>query len=837
MSTPSVVLTFPTELSGGMPALDSGGWVEWLEAHTDPGWRPAEWQPQFWLFTGSVEEPRTSVSLCRTEVCETVVSPRNGYCPLCKEAQKQSALPDEEFARTFVPVRTKTAFGGIREACSVTRDGQRCVRSRHCKGLCALHYVQWRSHTTRRHTGDWYVLAIPYTDVLPCPVPACTLPALYTRGGLCRHHGQRFREYHRTFPDTPAQEWAATQVPYLAPHRFSLAPLPQPLRQEVLFGLQQADPWLRTFEPAQVRRLVRDLAGTTTLISDLSDKQMCPRSTAGVLRVLGRIRTAAKSGFQEYTGTAPDESDALDLRALGQKARAPGGIKRPKTVDLRIIQQLWLRSLLRTWTIQQRPGSDEFARTLRAVELASRALAQRPGTDDPARLRYDDVTAVVEAFRTAPKLDGQLAGWNYRMSIASHFFALIDYGRRSGAADDLSAAFVRDPAAHRIAQEEAGEDEIGKAIPEPVIRQLDAHLHLLGQGRARGQRTLDTSDLQLMYSTLYTLLRDTGRRPNEIVSLPRDCLETRQDQTSLVWHNHKARRHRRRLPITASTAQAIRTWQTRRDQLQPLLPPGGATYLFPVLTHLGTRQHLHTSYLSETLRLWVDAIPALHDEGTDLQGNPLPFDRSLIYAYAFRHSYAQRHADAGTPLDVLCELMDHKSVRTTQRYYTVSLKRKREAVTRLSAHVVDSHGRPSPCSDTSYELRSVAVPYGGCTEPSNVKAGGGSCPIRFQCAGCGYYRPDPSYLAAIEQHINELRADRETARAMDAAEFVITALTAQITAFEQVTDRMRRRLAALPAAEQAEIEEASTVLRKARAGSGHTLLPLAATHASKGGSS
>jgi len=72
---------------------------------------------------------------------------------------------------------------------------------------------------------------------------------------------------------------------------------------------------------------------------------------------------------------------------------------------------------------------------------------------------------------------------------------------------------------------------------------------------------------------------------------------------------------------------------------------------------------------------------------------------------------------------------------------------------------------------------------------------------------------------------------------MDAAEFVITALTAQITAFEQVTDRMRRRLAALPAAEQAEIEEASTVLRKARAGSGHTLLPLAATHASKGGSS
>ncbi|MFF1545071.1 hypothetical protein [Streptomyces sp. NPDC058291] len=61
---------------------------------------------------------------------------------------------------------------------------------------------------------------------------------------------------------------------------------------------------------------------------------------------------------------------------------------------------------------------------------------------------------------------------------------------------------------------------------------------------------------------------------------------------------------------------------------------------------------------------------------------------------------------------------------------------------------------------------------------------------------------------------------------MDAAEFVITAFTAQITAYEQVTDRMQRRLAALPATERQEIEEASAILRKARAGNTHTLLPL-----------
>ena len=112
----------------------------------------------------------------------------------------------------------------------------------------------------------------------------------------------------------------------------------------------------------------------------------------------------------------------------------------------------------------------------------------------------------------------------------------------------------------------------------------------------------------------------------------------------------------------------------------------------------------------------------------------------------------------------------------------------------------------------------MAVPFGNCTEPSNFKTGGGACPIRFQCAGCGFYRPDPSYLPALEQHIASLRADKETARAIGAADYVTTNLTAEIDAFTRVAETMSRRLAELTTEQRTEVEEASRLLRRARAG-------------------
>ena len=173
------------------------------------------------------------------------------------------------------------------------------------------------------------------------------------------------------------------------------------------------------------------------------------------------------------------------------------------------------------------------------------------------------------------------------------------------------------------------------------------------------------------------------------------------------------------------------------------------------------------------------------------------------------------HAPRSRPCAQLTSRPAHAPPHTTRSPIHIDVRRA-EKVGKLA---IDKDGAPSPIvGSAAYQMRSVAVPFGNCIEPSNVKAGGKACPIRFQCAGCGFYRPDLSYIPAIEEHINSLAADREIAMAMDAAPFVVDNLQAQIDAFRNMLDVMRESLNRLDAERRDEVEQASSVLRKARAG-------------------
>jgi integrase len=432
----------------------------------------------------------------------------------------------------------------------------------------------------------------------------------------------------------------------------------------------------------------------------------------------------------------------------------------------------------------------------------------------PAGLGAGDFTGILDVISTQRRADGSLYSASHRNLMIYQFCQVIEHGRASGLMEAVPGPF-RPAARHRV-RDEPNEDELGKALPEMVIGQLDAGLHLLGPAGRAG--AIPAADLQLMHQAIYQTLRDTGRRPGEVVSLRTGCIEVIGGQHNLIYDNHKAGRMRRRLPITSETAEIILSWQRHRARLR--VPPALDRWLFPspLLRARQSRGHVTPACVARVFKLWMAQIGPLDSEVLGPGGTPVPFDPALITPYALRHSYAQRHADAGVPVDVLKELMDHTAVATTMGYYRVSLKRKQQAIRSVGPLATDAAGNPAPfTSATAYQRASVAVPFGNCTEPSNVKAGGGACPIRFQCAGCGFYRPDPSYLPALEQHIASLRADRETARAIGAASYVLASLTAEIDAFTAVADTMRRRLSELDPAQRAEVEEASRILRRARA--------------------
>ena len=117
------------------------------------------------------------------------------------------------------------------------------------------------------------------------------------------------------------------------------------------------------------------------------------------------------------------------------------------------------------------------------------------------------------------------------------------------------------------------------------------------------------------------------------------------------------------------------------------------------------------------------------------------------------------------------------------RYYRVGEERRRDAVDKVTAMQFDRHGnriwRDARAllddEHARYAVGSVAVPYGTCTEPSNVAAGGTDCPLRFRCAGCDHFRTDVSYLPDLSAYLDDLLRTRERLAAASGDDWALAA--------------------------------------------------------------
>jgi hypothetical protein len=179
---------------------------------------------------------------------------------------------------------------------------------------------------------------------------------------------------------------------------------------------------------------------------------------------------------------------------------------------------------------------------------------------------------------------------------------------------------------------------------------------------------------------------------------------------------------------------------------------------------------------------------------------------------------------------VLAELLDHRNLNVTRGYYRVGEDRRRVAVDTVTAMSFDRHGNRLwrdaqallDSEHARYAVGEVAVPYGRCTEPSNVAAGGGACPVRFRCAGCDHFRTDVSYLPDLSVYLDDLLRTRERlAAAIDGvdewARADATPSQQEITAIRRLIGAINGNLDQASDAERAAITGAVTVMRRHRA--------------------
>ena len=525
-------------------------------------------------------------------------------------------------------------------------------------------------------------------------------------------------------------------------HLVVLKGLAERVQLELLLGLQlHTDAGIRTLLTA-LRPIVAVLRRSEAArLADLDESLI--KQTRHDAAVLARYLVTAV----RWATTSPEaerRNEVWDLQVFGLRG----------LLKFSSIRQAWLRESAKLWAEEELPrhrgrqAANSVKTSIAAVAglSASLHLSRTDRGSVPRELSRRDIVAFTNRLahrQRAGEITEKMRLTSCR-ALRRFLFDIRAMGlcRPGGVAAGLPDDVIMN---WQDIRPEPDPDEAGRDLPAWVMRILNDNLSALEQRSGVDMRRMTE------------LMTDTGRRPDEICQLRLKCLtRDAQGKPVLIYTDSKNHKTGRRLPIADATAQIIADQQTDVRRRFPGTPLGELP-LFPRdrTNPRGTGTYSEAGF-TNTHRQWINAIAGLLI--TDVtspagQQRQQIFDQLAVIPYAYRHSYAQRHADEGVAPDVLRDLLGHDDIKTTLGYYRVSEKRVRAAVDRVSTHQFDGQGRRvflgvRQLLDNEHARRvgQVAVLFGICTEPSNVKASGQACPFKFTCLGCGHFPSDPSYL-------------------------------------------------------------------------------------------
>ncbi|HSS08261.1 MAG TPA: hypothetical protein VLL25_00140, partial [Acidimicrobiales bacterium] len=602
------------------------------------------WDPDAEVFAPHHDDPVFGFTECKAASCDQVAPTSLGLCWRCTQLWHE-AEPGVDFERFCETVPERVRHTRASALCRVCRTlgHERPVRAH---GLCdGCEKVMAK----RGQSPDEFVLgdeqfppATPRPSFGRCLVATCCRFAWRARPTLCEPHHTKWRSTGR--PTGPAfRNWCARQGSVDRDCRVVvLAHLTEHTKLEVLYGLQRAAEIGRRTKATDVQTAVNIVrAQAVASVRELSLGLITPSTQ--IRRFL--TFTADQVTVALATPTSEAAKDDWDLRVFGH---IPGLLR------FGLISQEWLREAAKAWAAE-RIGTVETPRVMQATLRALRALSESlrrnrsDGGADPQVVSRADLAAFANDLSHL-EAQGRLSPFTRRSWLA-HVGQFLGEARAMGLSrPGRPLAGLPEEVVFRRGDrlKAVSTDEPGRALPQTVIDQL---LDPAALGRLEAMHGADTR-------AMVELEARVGRRTGELCGLRYECLAFDEvlDEAGglraapvLIHDMPKVNRRAYRLPIDEETAEIIREQQARVRARYPDTPTSELALFPAILMNPRGTKACTVSAFDARFREWVDDLPELSGPGAE------PYDRSDIVPYSFRHSFAQRHADSGTPIEVLAE--------------------------------------------------------------------------------------------------------------------------------------------------------------------------------------
>lgn len=784
---------------------DSKAWSRHLQDLIDPSWRPGEFDHESLVFTPDVSNPFTAVTTCIRMDCGILLT-GGSLCPSCWK-EWVSISGNETALESWAAITPRRRAASKVRGCLVSG----CERQHSAQGLCHTHLSAYHNRrrrpnaepgAPRRISPESYSIQDWITGSNPSPLPPatrCLADACRNdrrhKSGLCGTHDWRFKKWvAATRPSSALNDsvlrWLQleiepsvhqdTEETFAAAGATPFMLLPEPLRWEFLYAVQQRDlTGLSALSGLLVRGTFLDLRrrGRTTVVGETKLGRQTGKNgnLTGMLVEWQRMIDEAHRAWSGIDKRDPRLIYFQDLelrkstQRIGPKAR----------IDLRPMKHEWIAEAITLWTRASARSAGELRTMAAAWQVADETLALR-GTPIHA-LGTADMTEIVRAIRRrwpseAPQRKGIRA-----------IERLINFARSCEDLDaswsELSLRFVVNPELHltigRSREDDSATDEPYRFVPMPIVDWVMDHLGLLERSSAY---------LTAEARAMIFIQERCGRRTGETVRLEENCISYDDQQSPyLEWRQGKKPWARgKRLPIHQETHDVIRRWQDLKREHQV-----ESQWLFPSRRAGRVDRPYESGYLQARVKELVRLVSSQAPYPTTVEGaegNLIHFDLATIDAYAFRHAFAQRLADAtdeaGRPTttpEVLQQLMGHRNYNTTMGYFEVTARRRKKAMEAIAPRRLNMRREVIDVTRERDGFNKIAVTLGHCTEPQNVLASGHACALEHSCESCPFFLVDPLEQDGIKTKRHQLRIKLARAKVIESPQHLLDHFEARIS--------------------------------------------------------